>query len=110
MLYRRILKAERLTHVDSFWVAPNGDLYNVPWCNHSRFALTRDNTVDGLETAGWIHVSSDNIYVRRKPTAKQWAKMELWAKMRDKNFARVVDEINESVEYARIETAGKASY
>jgi hypothetical protein len=62
------------------WLSPKGEFYRCIYGNHDLLADRICSQILGapserpeftLEEAGWVHVSTDNLAVFKKPTTKQ---------------------------------------
>lgn len=46
------------------WIAPDGTVHRVGFCQHERFAFSIGETVESLKKKAWLHIGSNYISMR----------------------------------------------
>ncbi len=101
-----IVDSDDYNTVENCWIAPNGDMHYVPYCNHQRTAEKLGfSGVTQAENRGWIHVSVywsrmyRFHYIPSKPTHAQIEVVNAYCEANDLPIpeeAQIKDYSNES--------------
>jgi hypothetical protein len=89
----------------SAWIAPNGDFYHVPYCDHFSTAIALGDITGGddLEDRGWLHCwQSGRFSSHESATQAQlntlWDWMAAYAKTGNRHTSQIIaQELSERI-------------